>query len=582
MLKVRAFSAVAHSVLPRSHGLRSSLIKQSARYPPFMQRRYLTINILPWYKTIQLKGIGNKNTRLATPIIPCAFNSVTPMDLAKDIAAVKNADGHFYLYKHFKTSPGMTQVNRITILHRLARLAITAPKKNFTSTKKVLKEQQHVFLDLLNSVAADFEKCKPRDLASIVWALGKLRENVVWFVTECENEILKRDVSSFKAPAVCQLLIGFASLDLRRSQFFTRVEQRILEGKLSLKDFENRGLSGALWSFIKTGNGSKEFFEKFQEEILERDVKKFSSRQLAQFLWSFTEKDMHCDNLFEIIEREIQERAIEDQTDHGIKMILWSLAKAGTAQKNNFELFNRLGEEVLARGIHDFDSGELAMLVWSFAKKCPKMDAIFDFVEEEINLRDISQFRNHELSLLLWSFAKSGNLSTDLFKTCQEEILSRDLNLFKAEQLSQLAWSFGKSAVPSADLYSRVEKVVSGNMSKFSDSELCMIARGFAQASAGTQKLFKKFEEEVLKRNIPENKPDFIPELVWVFSKCSYQAPLLFDEIERTLKGQGRSFYKDHELKIINSSFAKVGREIPFVKHKKEGGGKVEKKIEPL
>ena len=546
------------------------LTKHSARFSS-IQARCFTGNFLPWYKVVQLQGSVSKNKRFASPVIPCAFNSVSPVDLAKDIAAVKNADGHLYLYEQFKNSPGMTQVNRITILHRLARFAISAPKKNFFSAKKVLKERQHVFLDLLNSIAADFQKCKPRDLASIVWALGKLRENVVWFVTECESEILKRDVNSFMAPAVCQLLNGFASLDLKRSQFFTRVEQRILEGKLELKDFENRGISGALWSFIKTGNGSRELFEKFQEEILQRDVKKFSSRQLAQFLWAFTEKGMQSSELFEIIECEIRERPPADQADDGIKMILRSLAKASTSEKENCDLFERLGEEVLARGIHDFDTGELAMLAWSFAKKCPKMDAVFDFVEEEINLREISDFRNHELSLLLWSFAEAGNFSADLFAACQEEILSRNLNFFKPEQLSQLAWAFARSTVPSSEFYSRVEREVLGNLSMFSDNELCMIARGFAQASAGTQKLFKKIEEEVLDREILENKPDFIPELAWVFSKCSYQALLLFDEMEKVLKAHSRSFYKSHELKIINSAFSKAGKELPFASLQKGG-----------
>ena len=570
MFAVRALKTVTQSVLTRSHVLQTSLVKQAAKYLPLTQARGLTGNFLPWYRTAQLKGTVNKSTSLGSPIIPCAFNSITPMDLAKDIAAVQNADGHLYLYEHFKNSSGMTQVNRITILHRLARFATSSPKKNFTSTKKALREQEHVFVDLLNSIAADFHMCKPRDLASIVWALGKLRENVTWFVTECENEILKRDVNSFMAPAVCQLLNGFASLNLNRSQFFSRVEQRILEGTLKLKDFENRGLSAALGSFIKTGNGSKEFFKKIQEEILQRDVKKFSNRQLAQFLWSFTEKQMKFNNLLEIIEREIRERPMKDQSSQGIQMILWSMAKADISEKDCYELFNRLGEEVLARGIHDYDTGELAMLAWSFAKKCPKMDAIFDFVEEEINIREISDFRNHELSLLLWSFAKAGNLSDDLFKACQEEILSRNLSLFKADQLSQLTWAFSKSTVPSSDFYSRIEKVVLGNMSMFSDNELCMIARGFAQASAGTQKLFKRYEEEVLNRDILENKPDFIPELAWVFSKCSYQAPLLFNEMEKALKGHGRSIYKGHELQIINSAFEKAGKELPFAMHKKE------------
>ena len=564
-------SSLAQSYLARSHALQRVHVKPVVRILPYTQASHFTGKFPPWNETLQHKSTLSKNGRLVSLVIPCASNSVSPVDLAKDITAVKNANGQLQLFDHLKNSPGMTQVNRITILHCIARFAVSPPKKNFSSSKKALKEHQHVFLDLLNSIAADLGKCKPRDLASIVWALGKLRENVVWFVNECENEILKRDENSFTAPAVCQLLNGFASLDLKRSQIFSHVEQRVLKGKLNLEDFENRGLSAVLWSFTKTGNGSIEFLRKLQEEILRRDVKSFSSGQLAQFLWSFAEKGMQFNELCEAIEQEIQERPLADQTNDGIKLVLRSLAKAGKTEKDNSELFNKLGEEVLARGIHDFDTGELAMLVWSFAKMYPSMDAIFDFVEEEVNLREISDFRNHELSLLLWSFAKAEYFSDDLFAACQEEILSRNLSLFKAEQLSQLAWAFAKSKIPSSEFYSRVEKEVLSDISKFSDNELCMIARGFAQASAGTQKLFKLLEEEVLDRNILKNKPDFIPELAWVFTKCSYQAQLLFDEIEKALKSQNRSTYKGQELKIINSAFSKAGKELPFVQHRNEG-----------
>lgn len=564
MYRARSFSTLTQSIFTRSHVLQTSLFQPLVRNLLCMPAvRSFAGKISPWHGTWQLKRTVNQ--RIASPVILRALSSVSPVDLAKEIAAVKNADGHLNLYNNYKNSSGMTQVNRVTILHHLARFAVSKPRKNFTATKKVLKEQQHAFLDLLKNIAADFDKCKPRDLASIVWSMGKLRENVVWFVSECENEILKRDENSFMAPAVCQLLNGFASLDLKRSQFFTCVEKRVLEGKLKLKDFENRGLSGTLWSFTRTGNGSVEFFEKIQEEILQRNVKTFTTQQLAQFLWSFTEKQMQCDKLFEIIKQEIHERPLADQSNDWIKMILRSLAKMETAEEDSFDLFNRLGEELLAKGIHDFDTGELAILAWSFAKKCPKMDAIFDILEEEIHLREISDFRNHELSLLMWSFAKAEYFSDDLFAACQEEILSRNLSLFKSEQLSQLAWAFARSTVPSSEFYSRLEKEVLGNTSNFSDNELCMIARGFAQASSGTLKLFKKIEEEVLDREIVENKPDFIPELAWVFSKCSYQASLLFDEIEKVLKGQGRSYYNGQELKIINSAFSKAGKELPFV-----------------
>lgn len=532
---------------------------------------YFTGKVFPTY-TCQIPQTGGtriKDTRFVS-VKQYSFNSISPTDLAKDIAAMKNAAGYLDLYSNFKNSSGMTQVNRITILHNLAKFAVSPPKKNFSVTKNVLQEHKHVFFDLLNSIRADFSKCKPRDLASIVWALGKLRENVLWFVMECEKEILERDEKTVTPPAVCQFLNGFASLDLRGLQFFAVIEQRVIEGKLNLKDFENRGLSAMLWSFAKTGNGCNEFYEKIKEEILQRDLNKFSSQQLGQFLWSFGVKEIQCNELVKVIKCEMKERSLEGQTNEGIKRILRSLAKLKGSDEDNSDLFQKLGEEMLARGIHDFETGDLAILAWSFAKMCPKMEVIFDFLEEEINLREISDFRNHELSLLLWSFAKAEYVSADLFNAGQEEILSRNLNFFKAEQLSQLAWAFAKAAVPSSEFYIKLERQITGNLGIFSDNELCMIARGFAQASAGTVKLFKEIEEEILDRKILNQKPNFIPELAWVFSRCSYQAFSLFDEMGKVFKNEKRFSFKGVELKIINKAFFKAGKDLPFkVQHKK-------------
>lgn len=535
--------------------------------------RYFTGKAFPvcMCQVLQTSGTHVKDTRFVC-VKQYSFNSISPTDLAKDIAAMKNAGGYLDLYSNFKNSSGMTQVNRITILHNLAKFASSPPKKNFSVTKNVLQEQKHVFFDLLDSIGGDFSKCKPRDLASIVWALGKLRENVVWFVMECEKEILKRDEKTVTPPAVCQFLNGFASLDLRGLEIFSVIEQRVIDGKLNLKDFENRGLSAMLWSFAKTGNGCNEFYEKMKEEILQRDLNKFSSQQLGQFLWSFGVKGIQCNELVEVIKCEMKERSLESQTNEGIKRMLRSLAKLKGSDENNSDLFQKLGEEILARGIHDFETGDLAILAWSFAKMCPKMEVIFDFLEEEIGLREVSDFRNHELSLLLWSFAKVDYVSADLFNACQEEILSRNLSFFKAEQLSQLAWAFAKSTVPSSEFYIKLERQITDNLGIFSDNELCMIARGFAHASAGTVKLFKEIEEEVLDRKILNQKPNFIPELAWVFSKCSYQASSIFDEMGKVLKSEERFPFKVEELKIINKAFSKAGKDLPFkVQHKKVG-----------
>lgn len=547
-------------VFARASILQTKLLRQPKKYC-FIQARCFTGYFSPWYSTTQLRRVVSKDALLPL-MIPCAFSSATVKSLAKNITAIKTAEDYLFLYENFKDSPAMTQVNRITILHHLARFATEGPKKNFFLTKKALKKQKDVFAILLQSIAAELERCKARELASIMWSLGKLKEHVSLIVSECEKEIFRRDLTSFKAPSVCQLLNGFASLDLKRSHFFSLIEQSILGGKLKISDFENRGLAGVLWSFSKTGNGSRELFEKFQEEILLRNVKNFTSAQLVQFLWSFTQKEIQCDKLFEITAQEILERPMADLSDYSINMLLLLFAKAGPDQhKEQGKLFNCLGAEVRLRGVHGFDTKELSMLVWSFAKMCPNIEYVFDIVEKELHIRGISRLTNEELSLILWSFAESGNLSATLFNACQEEILSRDASLFKAHQLSQVIWAFGMATVPSLGFFSIAEKEVLRNASHFSDKELSMILHGFSRSSAGTHKLFTKLEREVLERNIPENNPGIIPELASAFSECSYKATLMFDTMEKVLKGTDQSVFSEQELQEIKMAFFKVGRQ---------------------
>ena len=563
MFTLRAFA--------RASILETKLLGQFKKYF-FLQARCFTGNFSPWYRATQHKGVISKNVTLPLAI-PHAFSSATVKELAKNIAAVRTAQEYLYLFENFKDSPAMTQVNRITILHYLARYATEGPKKNFFATKKALKKQNDVFAILLQNIASELEKCRARELASIMWSLGKLREHVTLIVSECEKEILRRDVTSFKVPSVCQLLNGFATLDLKRSQFFSLIEQSILEGKLKMSDFESRGLAGALWSFSKTGNGSKELFEKFQEEILSRNAKQFSGAQLVQFLLSFTQKEIQCDKLFEITAQEILERPTADLSDYSINMLLLLLAKYDPdpyKRQESFELFNSLGAELTQRGVHGFDTKELSMLVWSFAKKCPNVESVFDIVEKELHIRGISKLRNEELSLILWSFAKSGNLSTELFNACEQEILSRDMSLFKAQQLSQLIWAFGMATVPSLGFLTIAEKEVLSNVSHFTNKELCMMLHGFSHASVGTHKLFTTLEREVLERNIPENNPGIIPELASVFSRCTYEATLIFDTMEKVLKTTDQSVFSEQELQDIKMAFFKVGREYCLLQNYKE------------
>lgn len=544
---------------------------------PFIQARGLTKKVFVSPVKLQQNWIRLRGANLGLLSVQCALKSVSVKALAKDISAVKSTSEYLYLYDRFKDSPAMTQMNRITILHHLAKVAASGPKKNFFSLRKVINEEKEIFIILLNNIGNDLETCKARDIATIVWSLGKLREHDAWFVTECENEILRRDQTSFRAPAVCKILIGFASLDLKRSKFFRIVEQRILDGQLKMGKFENRGLAGVLWSFTKTGNESKELLEKFQEEILIRDMREFSSDQLAQFLWSFTQKGIiPCDKLFSITEKEILQRPPTDLSNHCIKMLLWSFARAGFEGKEGNSLFASLSPEIIRRGVHDFDADELSMLAWAFAKRCPEAPRVFDVIEKELFFRGIAEFGTQELSQLLWSFAVTGHTSSELFNESQEVLISRDLSLLKVKQFTELVWALGRSTLLSSDFLMKAVSDMLSNATVYSDEELCMILHGCVQVSMDTQEPLKQLEREVLDRNIPQNKPKLIPKLASGFSTCSYEAGSVFDEIEKALLTNDLSMYTEQELQGLCVAFSQMGRELSQVKQTLKEGGKAE------
>ena len=262
------------------------------------------------------------------------------------------------------------------------------------------------------------------------------------------------------------------------------------------------------------------------------------------------------------------QRPVRDLSAHCLKMLLWSFARAGFEGREGHDLFASLSPEIIRRGVHHFDADDLSMLAWAFAKRCPDALEIFDVIEEELYLRGFAEFGNQELSRLLWSFAMSGHTSTELFLNSQKVLISRDLSMLKAEQFTQLVWAFGKSTLLRSEFLTKAVSDMLSHATVYSDEELCMILNGCVQVSLDIQEPLKQLKREVLDRNMPQNKPELIPQLASGFSTCSYEAASVFDAIEKSLLTNGLSMYTEQELQGLSMAFSIMDREFPKVKQK--------------
>ena len=140
--------------------------------------------------------------------------------------------------------------------------------------------------------------------------------------------------------------------------------------------------------------------------------------------------------------------------------------------------------------------------------------------------------------------------------------------MLKAEQFTQLVWAFQKSTLLRSDFLKKAVSDMLLNASVHSDDELCMILHGCVQESMDTQEPLKQLEREVLDRNMPQNKPELIPQLASAFSICSYEAASAFDAIEKSLLTNGLSMYTEQELQGLSMAFSVMDREFPKVKQK--------------
>ena len=379
-------------------------------------------------------------------------------------------------------------VNRITVLHCIAKIAHRYRKEKEVLQKereKAKNGRESDYIDILDFISENISSCKAQGLANIMWALGRIGDETHSLVNVCEEEILSHDFSLFHTSEINQILTGCASLGLKDSPVFERVQESILNEVIRISTCEARQINGILLAYAKVGRGSVELFDHIEYEIIQRDFKNFHNGQIVQFLYTYAMRGIFSDVLFEKAEEEILRRSSVKLRRKEVVMMLWSFATAGKGSK---ELFATFDKEIVKNRIKDLYTTPLLWIIWSFATRGMNEGQVFKAVAEEIYRRGLQELLNSEISLCMYSYALSEIPCQRFLKELETKLLDRDLAHFQEDQLSQVAWACGKAGLVNSELFDRLEQEIL--KCKFSKNQADMIIEGFCNADMGSQELF--------------------------------------------------------------------------------------------
>ena len=406
------------------------------------------------------------------------------------IMLLKTVKEQLELYHSIKNSA--TIVNRVTMLYNIAK--ITGRDGN---QRRVLEQEKSksgqalnsAYLKLLHSISKDIGKCKPRNLANLMWALGKLEEEDHELVQVCERAILSQGITAFSNTHICQIVSGCVNLDLTASEISSTLQESIRNGQLKLSNFNNQLLSLMLILFAKSDVCAIELFDIFLGEILSRDFLSLKSADLTSFVWSFAKKGLKPDTLFDKVEEEIQRRGATNLERRDIVQILWAFSKA---KKGGKQLFDIMDNELDSGGVEGFDNSALLQIVWSFASRVVTNARVFDLVKDEVFNRGVGMFQFHQLVLILYSFVYARREDQNLVEEIESELLSRDVEQFSNGHLCQVAWSLGRARKSDSKMFDLIEECVfQRGLHQFSKSQKLMLRRGYVEAKRGSRKLYQ-------------------------------------------------------------------------------------------
>ena len=478
--------------------------------------------------------------------------------LREVMAAMKTVPELLETYKNFQDSAPMVQRNRVVVLYHLTNMVQKDQQQRvLLNSDKTPEGERSLFLDLLYQISKNISESNGKDLASVMWSLGKLgvgpgKERVL--VNTCVQEILSRDMTAFDVGAINRILTGLAALNLKKSQLWRKIENSMSSGEIQISDFNNGETAGSLWAFSKTGNGSSKLFELYREDIYLRDTSSFKDAELSQLIFSFAKKGVEAIKLYSHTEQEIMRKGLKRFCDMNVFLVLWAFANCNSDR--SFEkLFSHIDGELVSHGVQGFKNSDLSNLVWCFSKVGVHNAKVYDIVKDEILARGLDAFHNYLLQLV-WSFAVAKKKNYfDFNEKAALEFLSMDIQNVGKKVLCKYAWCFGRIRITNDSVYQAIEgEFIRHQESHFKYMHIKQLLSGFANANKGSREFWKFLEAATLKLDFSTLKTKEISSILWPFAVMKYKSSQLYNAAEKEILARNESKLVLNELKKIKKA----------------------------
>ena len=487
--------------------------------------------------------------------------------LSEVILAMNSVPEVLETYKNFQDTAPMVQRNRVTVLYHITNIIQKDElQKVSLNADKSPEGERSLFLDLIGQISKHISESSGRDLASIVWCLGRIgsspgKQHAL--VNICVKEILSRDITAFDTGAINQILTGLAALNIKKSKVWTKMQNGIITGEIQISDFNNQELIGSLGAFAKTGHGSPELFELYREEIYLRGIPSFSGAELSQLVFSFAKRGIEADKLFSHIEQEILRKGLDSFCDMKIFLVLWAFANSKSARTYN-KLFNQINKEIVSHGVEGFKNSDLSNIVWCFSKVGVYNAKVYDIIKDEILVRGLDTFHRYLLQLL-WSFAMAKKEGySDFNEKAAKEFLSIVTASKSVEKklLCEYAWCFGRLGITDEKVYQAIEMEFLGrNITHLKYMHIKKLLSGFSHVKKGSREFWEFLENATLQLNFSTLKAAEISSILLPFAEMEYKSPQLYDVVEKEIVQRGESHFTPFELKRIKTAMLRVGRD---------------------
>lgn len=188
-----------------------------------------------------------------------------------------------------------------------------------------------------------------------------------------------------------------------------------------------------------------------------------------------------------------------------------------------------------------------------------KFQVHFENLVDDIGL-GIRESRRQELAVILWSLGRIRTRQPWLFQECEKRLLELNVKQFSDTQICMIAWGFAQAAQKKPKkLFERIRvEVLRRGVQSLEDSKLCMLLRAFADPQLKDNNLFMLFEHEIMLRGFSVSSEVLLAQYVLSFARVECGTFPLFNGVANELIRRDLSVLTNRALADTLWSYSKA------------------------